>query len=59
MGGEVMEKQEVLERKISVTNIIQEVKDIICDSYCKYPEAYDDTEELIEERCDNCVLERL
>lgn len=35
------------------------LKGQICDRYCRFPEAYDDNERMIEERCDHCPLERL
>ena len=39
----------------------EEVKALMCDKYCKFPEAYttgkeDDNERLIHERCNNCPL---
>lgn len=41
--------------------INEEVKALMCDKYCKFPEAYmtgneDDNERLIHERCNNCPL---
>jgi len=53
--------------KLSVTDIIQEVKDSICNSYCKwfdnYCGVYKDVEEaeehLLSEKCDGCPLNRL
>ncbi len=42
----------------------EDLKGLICDRYCKFPEAYDhgqkdDEERLHEERCNNCPLNRI
>ena len=39
--------------------IIEEVKTDICDKYCKYPEQYDDDDEMLRDVCENCALGRL
>ena len=36
-----------------------EVKALMCDHYCKYPDNYTDNDRLIEEQCDKCPLNRL
>ena len=39
--------------------IIQQLEAIageICDNYCKWPELYDDMDELCSEHCDECPL---
>ena len=46
-------------RPMSVTQIIEEVKSDICDKYCKYPEQYDDDDEMLRDVCENCALGRL
>ena len=47
----------------TVTDIIREVKDEICDKYCKYPDTWDEFREGCElaesEICANCPLDRL
>lgn len=56
-----------MEKEKSITDIIQEVKDDICDHYCKWPEyykvrfeAYQKSEDdMYEEKCDKCPLCRL
>ena len=50
--------------QISVTKIIHEVIDEMCDKYCKYPNEWDpekhDGQELFDsEICQNCPLNRL
>ena len=43
----------------NVTEILEEVKNEICDNYCKYPEEYEDYEDMLKERCEDCVLNLL
>ncbi|MCI6173566.1 MAG: hypothetical protein MR671_04825 [Clostridiales bacterium] len=44
----------------TVTGIIREVQEAICDGYCKYPEQYeDDPDKMITEHCNSCPLGRL
>lgn len=42
---------------------IEDELGVICQRYCKFPEAYgdreDDNQRMIEERCNNCPLNRL
>lgn len=50
--------------EITVTKIIQEVVEDMCDKYCKYPNEWDpeehDGQELWDgEICQNCPLSRL
>ena len=60
MENKMMEKEKNNTTEImSVSDIIQKIKNVICDDYCKYTETYDDVDELIHERCENCVLLRL
>lgn len=41
--------------------MIENVCEEICNFYCKYPEQYgaDEHEDLLEEKCNSCPLERL
>lgn len=47
----------------TIPEIIEEIKEEICDKYCKYPEIYDEEAEGIplcdSEHCRNCPLCRL
>lgn len=45
----------------TVSKIIEDVVESICDNYCKYPEQYAeaDEEKMYEERCDKCPLNKL
>lgn len=45
-------------KKQTVTGILHEVIQKMCDEYCKYPEQYkgEDEDKLYEEKCDNCPL---
>ena len=46
-------------RKATATDIIEEVKALICDSYCKYPQMYEKPEvheALLDEHCSKCPL---
>ena len=48
----------------TVTEIIEEVKDAICNDYCRFPyeydpEEHDDVELFDSEICQNCPLNRL
>lgn len=49
----------VKEEPKSTTEIIEEVKNNICDHYCKYPSEIKDYDELIETVCSKCPLNRL
>lgn len=52
---------------VTVSKILCEVCDTICDNHCKFPEIYEqmyaDEEEAFEklyaEKCENCVLNNL
>lgn len=47
---------------ITVTDILEQVKESICDNYCKFPERYNENEDwdrLYREICDACPLNRL
>lgn len=54
--------------KETVTDIIEKVRQDICDNYCKWPEKYgvdgdesdpERVEQMMEEICDKCLLDRL
>ena len=53
--------------ELSVTDIIEDVKQKICDDYCKFPDEclakYSDLDiaddELYRQYCENCPLNRL
>lgn len=48
---------------MSITEQIEEIKDDICQHYCKYPDIWDEeaegTELVDSEHCRNCSLNRL
>lgn len=57
-----LEEQEAATTKEkTVTEIIVEVIEEMCDGYCKFPQAYtpDEWEKVIEEVCAGCPLNRL
>ena len=47
----------------SITEQIEEIKEDICNNYCKYPDTWDEQKEGCElidrEHCQNCPLNRL
>lgn len=47
----------------SITEQIEEIKEDICNNYCKYPDIWDEQKEGCElidsEHCQNCPLNRL
>lgn len=55
------------EKKVTVTGLLTEIEDEICDNYCKYPEICqaerkdpDDAEQLLYEKyCAKCPLNKL
>lgn len=64
-GGNNLFMQGKLSEAIRTREILkginEEMKSLMCDKYCKFPEAYstgqeDDNERLINERCNNCPL---
>ena len=52
-----------MERQKMVTEQIEEIKDDICNNYCKWPYVWDEEKEGCElsesEHCQNCPLNRL
>lgn len=48
---------------IKITDMLEEVKEVMCDKYCKYPEQYKPTEtgldELYEKYCNVCPMNAL
>ena len=44
----------------TVHNILVEVIEEMCDKYCKYPDSYDEDDDMMyDERCNNCPLNKL
>lgn len=43
----------------TVPEIIEEVKDDVCDYICKWPERYYNYGALLKEKCETCALNRL
>ena len=45
----------------TVSKIMEEVIEEICDKYCKFPTIYEgkDEDELYDKHCDKCPLNRL
>ena len=43
----------------TVTGLLQEIADDFCDNYCKFPNQYDDEEELMVRHCDQCPLNKI
>ena len=43
----------------SICEIFEEIKETMCDKYCKYPEQYADDESMWEEQCENCPMCKL
>lgn len=65
-----MTPKEILEEldnnKMDLSSLVEEVKENICDNYCKYPGIYDIQEDddityekMFHEVCDNCPLNYL
>lgn len=49
-----------MSKEQTVSDIIQEVTVEICDEYCKWTGMYgDDEEAMLNEKCDDCPLNRL
>lgn len=64
-GGAAVKTMETKEEKAkTVSQIIEEVKNEICDKYCRYQTIYDEDDEdelteMMEKICFNCPLDRL
>ena len=43
----------------TVTEIIEEVKEQMCDDYCRYPREQSMAEMAINDICENCPMNRL
>lgn len=43
----------------TVRSMIEDVITEICEEYCKYPIEYADYEDMLEERCEKCPLNKL
>lgn len=52
-----------METTRTITEQIEEIKDDICNNYCKYPDIYDEETEGCDlsesDHCRNCPLNRL
>lgn len=48
------------DRDMTVSDIIEDVKNAICDDYCKYPDEYGPAgfDDMIAEKCEDCPLGR-
>lgn len=53
--------EEQKEKKMTVSDILEEVSQEICEQLCKYPGEYgaDRMDEMMSEKCDFCPLNRL
>lgn len=55
------------EARLSVTDILLNVTDQICEHYCKWPDYYQNTykdiedaeEKMLSEKCDSCPLNQI
>ncbi len=55
-----LEQMEVKpDKPASVREILSDVSKEICDNYCRFPECYEEEEELHEQKCGRCPLNRL
>lgn len=52
-----MEKSQSIMTMLS--QIFEEVMNDMCDNYCKFPALYSDQDELWDEQCDKCPLNKL
>ena len=48
-----------MDEKRSIVHILTDVCAEICDKYCKFPEACECEDELIDEHCESCPLTML
>lgn len=48
-------------RDVTVSDIIEDVKNAICNNYCRYPDEYgmEGFDDMIAEKCEDCPLGRL
>ena len=60
---DIHERTNNKQNPITVSEIMEEVTEAICNHYCKWPEKYAhesiDYEIMLEEKCDDCPLNRL
>ena len=56
-------RRRIMERQKSISEILEEVKEQMCDDYCRYPRDWDEEGEGMEliysDICTNCPLNRL
>lgn len=50
---------DVPDKPQTIAQIVEVVCEEICDHYCKWPDQYKDEDALIEEKCNDCPLNRL
>ena len=43
----------------TIPQILEEVAEDMCDNYCKYPGEYKDSDDMWNEVCDKCPLNKL
>ena len=43
----------------TVGKLLEEIRENICSRYCKYPDCFEDEEELHVAQCDSCPLKRM
>lgn len=43
----------------TVTQQLDRIAEEICENYCKYPDQYKDYDEMLNDVCDGCPLNRL
>ena len=59
----IMVRQKLCNMDKVIDTDLEDIAGKICDKYCKFPEAYgdreDDNQRMIEERCNNCPVNRL
>ena len=58
-GGSTNERKATRGGGATVTGLLQETADDFCDNYCKFPNQYDDEEELMARHCDQCPLNKI
>ena len=57
--NEIMKALSIAVKPQSVGEIVDGVKDDMCDGYCKYPDQIHDIDRLLDTVCSNCPLNRL
>ena len=47
------------EKKPTVSDILDEIVEKMCNEYCRFPYEITDEDQLYKEKCENCPLTRL